>query len=181
MPNKSRRWRFIAVVVAVALALVGFLAYATYQNVQCGGLVGCGPYPTLSIKDAKAQVGSSGPTICQTTQFTAVCPVYLAGYNSGEVLLNATFQVPQTGSYVGGVFVAFLVYSSAASNVSYTSVPDCAFTSAPSLDARGCNIPSNGFVIFRFNFTVSSNYGGSARGSWPDSITVYMWQTCCFP
>ena len=181
LPKKSRIWRFTAVVVVVALALVGFLAYTTYQNTQCDSLVGCGPYPTLSIQDAKAQVGSSGPTVCQTTQFTAVCQVYIVGYQSGKVMLNVTFKVPQAGTYAGGALVAFLVYSSAARYVNFTSIPDCAFTSGPSLDTRGCNVPSNGSVEFRFNFTVSSNFTGSSRGSWPDSVTVYVWQTCCFP
>ena len=181
-PKKSRSWRFIAVVVVIGLALVGFFGYTAYLNAQCNiGLVGCGPYPTLSIQYAKAQVGSTGPSICQTIRFTAVCPVYLAGSHSGDVVLNVTYKVPQAGTYVGGVFVAFLVYSSAARYVNFTSIPDCGFTSAPSLDARGCNVPSNGFGEFRFNFTVSSIYAGSSRGSWPDSVTVYMWQACCFP
>jgi len=181
-PKKSRSWRFIAVVVVVALALVGFLAYTTYQNTQCGpGFVGCGPYPTLSIQDARAQVGSSGPSICQTTKFTAVCSVYIVGYQSGKVMLNVTFKDPQAGTYAGGALVAFLVYSSAARYVDFTSIPDCAFTSGPNLDTRGCNVPSNGSAEFRFSFTVSSNYTGSSRGSWPDSVAVYMWQTCSFP
>ena len=182
LPKKPRRWRLIAVVAVIALALVGFFAYTTYQNPQClASLVGCPPYPSLSIQGAEAQVGSSGPTICQTTQFTAVCTVYLVGYRSGGVVLNVTFNVPQAGTYGGGAFVAFLVYSSAARYVNFTSIPECAFTSGPSLDASGCNVPSNGHEEFRFNFTVSSNYTGTSRGSWPDSITVSMWQTCCFP
>ncbi|MDA4124679.1 MAG: hypothetical protein OK438_04415 [Thaumarchaeota archaeon] len=180
LPKKRRSWRFVAVVMIIGLALVGFLAYATYQNAQCDHLVGCGPFPTLSIQGGRAQVGSLGPTICQTTEFTAVCPIYIVGETSGDVTLKATFQGVNPGTYVGGAYVAFLVYSSAAHYVNFTSIPDCAFTSGPSLDARGCNVPSNGSVEFRFNFTVSSSYAGSGQ-SWPDSVTVYMWQSCCFP
>lgn len=180
LPKKRRTRRSIAVVVIIGLTLVGFLAYAIYQNLQCDSLVGCGPYPKLSIQGSKAQVESSGPTICQTTEFTAVCPIFIVGGNSGNVTLNVTLQGVHPGTYVGGVSVAFLVYSSAARYVNFTSIPDCAFTSGPSLDVRGCNVPSNGSVEFRFNFTVSASYTGSNQ-RWPDSVTVYMWQTCCFP
>jgi hypothetical protein len=141
--------------------------------------VGCGPYPTLAIRGATAQVGSNGPTICQTTNFTAVCPIYIVGGNSGKVTLNVTFQGVQPGTYVGGTLVAFLVYSSAARYVNFTSIPSCAYTSGPSLNARGCRIPPNSSVKFQFYFTVSTSYI-SNRG-WPDSVTVDMWQTCCFP
>jgi len=179
LPKKRRIWRFIAFVVIIGLTLVGFLAYTIYQNLQCGSFEGCAPYPKLSIQGARAQVESSGPTICQTTEFTAVCPIFIVGGNSGNVTLNVTFQVFHPGTYAGGAFVAFLVYSSAAPYVNFTSIPDCAFTSGPGLDARGCNVPSNGSAEFRLNFTVSSSYGSNQR--WPDSVTVYMWQTCCFP
>ena len=146
---------------------------------ECPLLVGCGPYPVLSIREAMAQVGSSGPAICQTTNFTAVCPVYIIGGDSGRVILNASFQVPQPGAYVGGAYVAFLIYSSAANYVSFTSIPACAFTSGPNLNVPGCNVPSNGQAEFQFAFSVSSSYGNSSQ-RWPDSVTVDMWQTCCF-
>ena len=180
LPKKRRIRRLIMVVAIVGLTLVGVLAYAVYQNVQCGGLVGCGTYPKLSVQSGKAQVGSFAPTICETTEFTAVCPIFIVGGNSGNVTLNVTFQVFQPGTYQGGVEVAFLVYSSAARYVNFTSIPPCAFTSGPSLNTKGCNVPSNGSSEFRFNFTVSSSYTASNQ-RWPDSVTVHMWQTCCLP
>ena len=180
LPKKRRIGRRIMVLAIVGLTLVGFLGYVIYQNVQCNPLVGCGPYPKLSVQSGKAQVESFAPTICQTTDFTAVCPINIVGGNSGNVTLNVTFQVFQPGSYAGGVGVAFLVYSSAARYVNFTSIPDCAFTSGPSLNTKGCNVPTNGSSEFRFNFTVSSSYTSSNQ-RWPDSVTVHMWQTCCFP
>jgi len=179
LPKKRRIRLFIAVVVIIGLTLVGLLAYAIYQSLQCGNLVGCGPYPKLSIQGGNAQVESFAPTICQTTEFTAVCTISIVGGNSGNVTLNVALQGVRPGTYVGGVEVAFLVYS-AARYVNFTSIPNCAFTSGPSLDTRGCNVPSNSSVEFRFNFTVSSSYTGSNQ-RWPDSVTVYMWQTCCLP
>src|SRR5882672_6175334 len=88
LPKKWRTRRFIAVVVIIGLTLVGFLGYSIYQNIRCGSLVGCGPYPKLSIQGGKAQVESLAPTICQTTEFTAVCPIFIVGGNSGNVTLN---------------------------------------------------------------------------------------------
>ena len=180
LPKKRRTRRFFAVVVIIALTLAGFLGYAIYQSLQCNTLVGCPPYPKLSIQGGNAHVESLAPTSCQTTQFTAVCPIFIVGGNSGDVTVNVSFQVFQPGTYAGGTGVAFLVYSSAARYVNFTSMPNCAFTSGPSLNIRGCNVPSNGSMDFQFNFTVSSSYTGSNQ-RWPDSVTVYMWQTCCFP
>jgi hypothetical protein len=178
LPKKWRTKRIIAVVVIIGLTFVGFTAYV-YQS-QCPPLVGCPPYPKLSIQSASAQVESFAATLCQTTDLTAVCPIDIVGGNSGDVTLNVSYQVFQPGTYEGGTGVAFLVYSSAARYVNFTSIPDCAFTSGPSLNARGCNVPSNGSAEFRFNFTVSSNYNESNQ-RWPDSVTVHMWQTCCLP
>ena len=65
--------------------------------------MGCGPYPTLSIQSAQAKGASNGPTICQTTRLTAVCPIYIIGGDSGKVTLTAAFQGVKQGAYVGGV------------------------------------------------------------------------------
>jgi hypothetical protein len=146
----------------------------------CNPLVGCGPYPTLAIHGAQAQVGVYEPTVCQTANFTVFCVVYIVGGDSGKVMVNVTFQGVQPGTYVGGAEVAFLVYSSAARYVNFTSIPTCAYTSGPSLDAMGCQVPSNGQAEFQFAFSVSPSYGVSNQ-RWPDSVTVFMWQTCCFP
>lgn len=147
---------------------------------ECPPLVGCGPYPTLLIDGAMAQIESQGPTHCWMTNVTAVCAVFLSGGDSGRVMVNVTFQVFQPGTYGGGADVAFLVYSSAAHYVNFTSLPTCAYTSGPSLEARGCNVPTNEQVGFQFVFSVSPGYNPSGQ-QWPDSVTVSMWQTCCFP
>lgn len=149
-------------------------------NSTCPPLVGCGPYPSLAISGANAQVDSNGPTTCQRTNFTAVCSIYILSGDSGEVMVNVTLQGVQPGTYVGGDDVAFLVYSSASSYVSFTSVPACAYFSGPNLDIQGCNIPSNSMVQFQFSFSVSPSLANSTQ-KWSDSVTVSMWQTCCFP
>lgn len=152
----------------------------TSSKSECPPLVGCGPYPILAIHGAGAQVGSFEPTGCQTTNYTANCVVYIVGGDSGKVMVNVTLQGVRPGTYVGGAHVAFLVYSSAARYVNFTSIPTCAYTSGPSYDVEGCQIPPNGQVEFQFAFSVSPSYGTSNQ-RWPDSITIYMWQTCCLP
>jgi hypothetical protein len=178
--RNQKRWIVLALVVIGIVVVAGFVLLSAYFTQECPPLVGCGPYPTLAIQGAKAQVGSYGPTICQTTAFTAVCSVYIVGGDSGKVMVNITFQRVQPGTYVGGASVAFLVYSSAAHYVNFTSIPTCAYISGPSLDAEGCRVPSNGEAEFQFAFSVSPSYGASNQ-RWPDSVTVTMWQTCCFP
>ena len=74
----------------------------------------------------------------------------------------------------------FLIYSSAASDVNFTSIPNCAYESGPSLNAQGCQVPPNGSVEFQFNFSVSQNYNASDQ-RWPDSVTLSMWQSGGFP
>ncbi len=181
-PHPNRRKRIVLAVVAVGIVVIAGVAILPSYVGQyfCPPLVGCGPYPTLSIQGAKAQVGSNGPTICQTTQLTAVCPIYIVGGDSGTVTVTATFQGVKSGAYVGGVGVAFLVYSSAARYVNFTSIPNCAYESGPSLSAQGCQVPPNGSAEFQFNFSVSQNYNASNQ-RWPDSVTVSMWQTSGFP
>src|SRR5215467_2502779 len=156
-PVRVKKWRsrrFTAIVVTITLAIAGVLGYVAYHTTQCEpSLVGCPPYPTLSIQSAQAQVAGFGPSTCPTSQYTAVCTVSIAGHRSGEVMLNVTFKVPQAGTYAGGVTAEFLVYSSASSYVNFSSIPSCAFTSGPSLDTRGCNVPANGSSEFQFNFT----------------------------
>lgn len=147
---------------------------------ECPPLVGCGPYPTLGIDVAEAQVGAYGPTICRTTNSAAVCVVYIVGGDSGKVMVNVTSRGVRPGTHVGDASVAFLVYSSAARYVNFTSIPSCAYASGPSYEAKGCQVPSDGQAEFQFAFSVSPSYGESNQ-HWPDSVTVSMWQTCCFP
>jgi hypothetical protein len=179
-PHKNRRRIILALVAIGIVAIAGIVLVPYYVEQNCPPLVGCGPYPTLSIQNANAQVGSNGPTLCQKTQLTAVCPVNIAGGDSGRVTITAAFEGVKLGEYVGGMPVEFLVYSSAASYVSFNSIPSCASTSGPSLNGgQRCQIPSNGQAEFQFDFTVSQNYN-TANQEWPDSVTVTMWQTA-FP
>lgn len=186
-PHPERgRW-IISVLVGVAVGIVviaGVVFLPSYLAPECPSLPGCGPYPKISIQDATAQVGSNGPTMCQITQLTVtqlavVCPIDIVGGSSGKVTVNATYQGVKPGTYLGGAGVAFLIYSSAAHYVNFTSIPNCAYTSGPNLSAQGCQILPNSSVEFQFDFSVSQNYTASNQ-RYPDSVTVSMWQTCCF-
>jgi len=73
----------------------------------------------------------------------------------------------------------FLVYSSASGYVSFTSIPICAHTSAPSYEDKGCQFSGAQVETFRFSFAVAPTYG-DATARWPDSISVVMWMNCCF-
>ena len=170
-PNRNRRkWIGLGLATVGIVVVAGFVLLPGYFTQECPPLVGCGPYPTLAIQGAQAQVGSYGPTVCQRTACTAVCSVYIVGGDSGKVMVNVTFQGVQPGTYVGGALVAFLVYSSAAHYVNFTSFPTCAYTSGPSLDPKGCQVPPNDRVELQFAFSVSPSYSASNQ-RWPDSVT----------
>lgn len=173
----------VGVVVGIVV-IAGVVFLPSYFAPECPSLPGCGPYPKISIQDATAQVGSNEPTTCQITQLSAiqlaaVCLIVIAGGDSGKVTVNATYEGVKPGTYVGGAGVAFLIYSSAARYVNFTSIPACAYTSGPNLSVRGCQILPNSSVESEFDFSVSQNYT-ALNQRWPDSLTVSMWQTCCF-
>ena len=169
----ARRRNLAIALFVVALAAVAvFGAFGVFGGVlQCGGLH-CGAPSGPVIQAASVQVNSFAPSNCQTTTDVATCRVYLSGGDRGTVFLNVT--VPNLGRGQGALQVEFLVYSSAASYVSFTSIPVCSHTSAPSYQDQGCEVTSNATEAFRFSFVVSQNYG-DATARWPDSITVVMW------
>jgi hypothetical protein len=170
-PRRIARRRNLAILLSV-IALAGVAVFGVNGGVlQCGGLQ-CGAPSGPVIQVASAQVDSFAASNCQTTTDIATCRVYLSGGDRGTVSLNVT--VPNLGGGQGAPQVEFLVYSSAASYVSFTSIPVCSHTSAPSYQDQGCEVTSNATETFRFSFVVSQNYG-DATARWPDSISVVMW------
>jgi hypothetical protein len=155
------------------MAVVGIVFVEGWSLSICSGAP-CGSHPEPSIQGATAQVDAFSPTPCQTTPTVATCSVFLSGGDRGTITLN----VSGSGGGKGGPQVEFLVYSSAASYVSFTSIPSCAHASAPSHEDSGCQVSARPSQSFVFSFVVAANYG-DATARWPDSISVVMWMNCC--
>jgi len=162
----------LALLVLATLVAVGLVLVLAELSSPCGALA-CGTVPEPVIRGATAQVGSFTPSACQTTPDVATCRVYLGGGDNGTVSLNVSIRGQSQGQ---SHQVEFLVYSSAASYVSFTSIPSCAHTSAPSYEDQGCQISGAAVETFHFSFVVSKDYG-DATPRWPDSISVVMWAT----
>ena len=161
----------LAVVVVVAVAVVGLAFIAGGTSSLCGG-TGCGSSPQPSIQSAVAQVDAFSPSPCQATSDVATCSVFLGGGDHGTVSLNVSASGSAGGQ--GAPQVEFLVYSSASDYVRFTSMPICAHASAPSYQDSGCQVAAGSVHTFAFTFSVSQNYG-DATARWPDSISIVMW------
>jgi len=159
-----------AVVVALVFSLGVF-------SPPCTGLV-CGPVPEPVIQGATVQVAPLAPSACQTASDVVTCRAFLTAGDHGVVSLNVSV-IDQAGGQAS-LQVEFLAYSSAANYVSFTSMPICSHTSAPSYEDRGCTISGESLETFHFAFTVSRSYG-DATPRWPDSISIVMWTNCCLP
>jgi hypothetical protein len=164
------KWRFVAIVAAVILALLGFIAYVGYQNSNCG--FDCGPVDVPVILNA--YVNQSGvKTYCtvanQGVPQAAVCDVTTSGEASGTIVLNMTSQY-------GSSIVQFGNYSSESPHIRFTSTPPCTYPSGPVINAGGCRVYENG-TIFRFGYTVAQDFlpGGYV------SFTITVTKTCCWP
>jgi hypothetical protein len=85
------------------------------------------------------------------------------------------------GSEGSGSVIDFWVYSSLPNYINFTAIPTCAYTSStpPLNEQAGCNIPGDLPQTFQFVFTVSESYGASNLRELA-SITIVMYQTCCF-
>lgn len=160
--------------IVVIVGVFGVVAYRGSQP-PCQGLV-CGPIPYPVIQGANAHVLQTGESICQITETVAVCPVYINGGNSGTIDLNVTNKNAGGGSSS----VLFIIYSSEPHYINFTSVPDCAFESAPPYESTSCEVSGSSTQTFNFSFTVAQSYGTSSQREFA-SITVVMDKTCCWP
>jgi hypothetical protein len=166
----------VVIAIVVIVAILGLVAYLGYPPF-CEGLV-CGPIPYPAIEGASARVLQTGESNCQITETVAVCPVFINGGNSGEVDLNVANK--DVGSGNDGSRAVFLVYSSEPSYINFTSIPNCAYESAPSYEAPSCPVSGNSAETFQFSFTVAQGYGNSSQREFA-SITIVMDKTCCWP
>jgi hypothetical protein len=171
----------ILVAASVAVAIAGY-AILSYGNSSCNGLV-CGPIPYPKIQSGRVFTGTSGPTNCEMLTDTAVCPVFFTAGDNGTVVIGVSELDATPGTYVGGIQVQLLVYSSDSQYVTFTSIPSCAYTVAPPLNTEGCVVSGSSPTPFTFNFTVSKDYPSysSTSGHWPSSITVDVIMSCCLP
>ena len=170
----------IAAILVVASVAAAIAAYTSLYS--CSGLV-CGPIPYPKIQSGRVFTGTNGPTICEMLTDAAVCPVYFSAGDNGSVVIGVSEMDATLGTYVGGIQVQFVVYSSDSQYVTFTSMPSCAYTVAPPLNSGGCVVSGSSPAPFTFNFTVSRDYPSysSTSGHWPSSITVNVIMSCCLP
>lgn len=174
-PNqkRSRRKLVLSVVVVALLAIAGFAIYLEYEQARCGLACGGAGYPVIQHAQTNTPQGEGG---CQLLLTVAVCSVYVNGGNSGTVNLT----VANHGNDGGGSRIEFTVYSSEPRYINFTAIPTCAYTSAPEYDAASCPVSGNSPQTFHFAFAVSQGYGTSSSRQFA-SVTIVMYQTCCFP
>jgi hypothetical protein len=171
------------VLAIVAIFVIGFAAltaYFFYFQTLCGLACGPGVYPV--IQSGQIYINSTWEGNCQRTSLVAVCPVDMSPGDTGNVTLNVINENQKAGQ--GGNRVQFLVYSSETKYVNFTSIPPCGYTSTPNWTSTSCNVPGPQAQTFQFDFTVSPSYPPSSTGAnfrQPASITVVMYQTCCWP
>ena len=186
-PPKREFWRkrVVLTIVVIALTVAGVTVYAAYQLSGCGNtLVGCGPPVYPAIQSAHAYVNSVSDS-CQIMTNNAVCSIWINGGDSGNVTMNVHNVNQQNGQ--GGNRVQFMIYSSEPQYVNFTSIPQCGYTTAPNFNSPSCIISgptSQNLQPFQFNFIVSPSYGVSSSGGsfrQPASVTIIMYQTCCWP
>jgi len=171
-----------AVTLAAASVAVGAVVYASWIT-PCTGLV-CGPIQYPKIQSGRVFTGTNGPTTCELMTDAAVCPVYFSAGDKRDGLSSASARWMQTpGTYVGGIQVQILVYSSDSQYVTFTSMPSCAYTVAPPLYTAGCTVSGSSPQPFTFGFSVSKDYPSysSTSGHWPSSVTVRVIMSCCWP
>ena len=172
----------IVAAVSVTVAVIAYVSLSSSGSSSCSGLV-CGPIPFPEIQSGRVFTGTSGPTNCEMLTDAAVCPVNFVAGDNGTVVVGVSEMGAAPGSYVGGIQVQLLVYSSDSRYVTFTSMPGCAYTVAPPLNTAGCVVSGSSPMPFTFNFTVSKDYPSysSTSGHWPSGITVSVIMSCCWP
>ncbi|MGA2664449.1 MAG: hypothetical protein ABSF83_05855 [Nitrososphaerales archaeon] len=168
----------LASVLVLALVSAGLGVYV-FEQASC--YWACGGIPSPVIQSAQAGT-SRAESNCPFGSATAVswnvvCSVYINGGDSGTV----TLTVANHGPGDSGSDVDFLVYSSEPQYINFTAIPACAHTTAPPLnDEAPCTLSGSAPQTFQFAFAVSQGYGASSLRELA-SVTVVMYQTCCFP
>lgn len=163
--------------ILVAAPIVGYILYENYEVLTCG--IACGPSAVPSIQSAWSY-SLHEEAYCQLGKIAsvAVCEVAGNGGQSGNITVNVSNR---GGTASENSRVNFAIYSSVPQYINFTSLPTCAYTSSPSLiNATSCLISGNSPQSFQFVYAVSASYGASSFRE-PASITIVMYQTCCWP
>jgi hypothetical protein len=178
---KRKQAVVVAAILAVTFVAAAVAAYTTWIT-PCVGLV-CGPIPYPKMQSGRVFTGTSGPTTCELLNDAAVCPVYFSAGDNGTVVVGVSEMDATPGTYVGGIQVQLLAYSSDSQYVTFTSMPNCAYIVAPPLNTPGCVVSGSSPQPFTFSFSVSKDYPSysSTTGHWPSSITVSVIMSCCLP
>jgi len=172
-PKKSRNWRFIAIVVAIGVALTGFVVYATIQN-NCG--LACGPAIDVPVIQSVSVVQSTAVTapmncgiVTQGYPQAVVCQVEPFPGTSGIITLNMTSQN-------GDSQVAFGLYSSSP-YIQFNSTYSCLYASnQPDYNNLRCPVSGSGST-YKFDYTVSQNLSSQTEAI----LTIVVTKTCCWP
>lgn len=171
-PKKSRNWLVVAIIIVIFLALVGFIAYAAYQQSQCG-FGGCGPVDEPVILNAQVDTSSRTWNCAVVTQSSlVVCQILASGGDSGTVVMNLTSQG-------GDSSVAFGTYSSESQFIQYNSTYSCLYsTTLPDLNSQQsrCLVSQSGST-YRFNYTISPSLPPHQQVI----LTITVLKTCCWP
>jgi hypothetical protein len=174
-PKKSRRWPFIAIVVAIGVALSGFMVYATIQG-NCG--LACGPaidVPVILGALVNQSMVVTAPANCgivtQGYPQAVVCQVDPPPDTSGTITLNMTSQN-------GDSQVAFGLFSSS-QYIQFKSTYSCIYSSnQPDYNALRCPVPGSGST-YGFDYMVSQNL--SLHSQIEAVLTIVVTKTCCWP
>jgi hypothetical protein len=176
---KRRRRRVVLASVLILLLTAAGLGIYVFGQTTCSWACGGIPSPVIQSAQVSTQLAESN---CQFESATAiswnvVCSAYANGGDSGMVALT----VANHGPGEAGSDIDFLVYSSEPQYINFTAIPTCAHTTAPPLnDQAPCPLSGNSPQTFQFAFAVSQGYGASSLRELA-SVTIVMYQTCCFP
>ena len=180
LDRRKRRKRVVLTIADVILLAGAGLGIYVFEQATCVWACGSIGGPVIQSAQANTTLAQGNCQFPSTSDISraTVCSVYVDGGNSGTI----TLTVANHGNEGEGSDVDFWVYSSLPDYINFTAIPTCAYTSStPPLNGpASCNIESNSPQSFQFTFTVSESYGSSSLRELA-SVTVMMYQTCCFP
>jgi hypothetical protein len=167
-------WRFIAILAAFGVALLGLVVYAIVQNPGCG--IACGPpidVPVVLGASVEQYTAARAPADCGLVTHgypqAVVCLVEPFPGSSGTIVLVMT-------SLNGNSQVAFGLYSSNP-YVQFNSTYSCLYSSShPDYNTPHCPVYGSDSV-YRFDYKASRNISSQVEVV----LTIIVTKTCCLP